>query len=116
MGKIIPTPAWPEGTSEVLMCLWNEGLSTGEIARRLGLTSSAITSRVLRLRDQGVPLASRKTNEGFTLGEAAKPTPAPVSTVRRRRLYCGETFKSLHIGNRICPACSKQNAFVSGAA
>ncbi len=99
---IRPTPRWPAGTAETLVRLWRQGLSTPEIAARLGMTTRAIDSKVRKLRVAGIDLPRRRDERG-----------ARAAFARRRCLHCGQMFASSHIGNRICATCLEEGPFTS---
>ena len=95
-----PTPNWPADRSRALIRLWNAGHSAARIAARVGATTRAVESKVRKLRVAGHALAPRR----------------PVRTRWPRRaprtcLYCGDTFASSHVGNRLCAGCLETGPF-----
>ncbi len=95
-----PTPNWPADRSRALIRLWNAGHSAARIAARVGATTRAVESKVRKLRVAGHALAPRW----------------PVRTRWPRRaprtcLYCGDTFASSHVGNRLCAGCLETGPF-----
>ena len=96
------TPGWPAGAAEMLIELWNGGLSAAQAAKRLGTTKRAIECKVHKLRIAGFALAARR--------------PRRPRGAKRKCLYCGETFASSHVGNRICPVCLEDGPFTSAIA
>ena len=100
--RIPPTPSWPAGAGETLICLWNSGLSGPEIACRLGVTARAVESKVRKLRVAGHALAERRAR-----------APRRAQRAARKCLYCGAMFASAHIGNRLCPTCLEEGPFTS---
>lgn len=102
-GPVIrPTPRWPTEAAEALVRLWRQGLSTPEIAARLGMTTRAIDSKVRKLRVAGIDLPRRMDERG-----------ARTAFAQRRCLHCGQMFASSHIGNRLCPTCLEEGPFTS---
>ena len=99
--------SWSEQTIETLRRHWGEGLTTSEIAGRLGKTARAVECKIYKLRVQGCGLpARRKSASGHDHGQADQ-------RARRRCLYCSESFDSSHPGNRICPGCLEDGPFTS---
>ena len=93
---------------------WRDGLTTAEIAARLGRTARAVECKIYKLRVQGCVLAVRRrrkpdpdSGNGIFL---KKPTDQRAI---RRCLYCSESFASSHKGNRICPNCLEDGPFTS---
>ena len=122
------TPGWPAGAAERLIELWNGGLSAAQAAARLGTTTRAVECKVHKLRFAGFALAGRRP-EGPHRSQACAsaygpkpPAESPEGASARRQcakrkcLYCGETFASTHIGNRLCPACLEDGPFTSAIA
>ena len=93
---------WPPARADELVRLWNSGAPTSEIARRLGASRAAIESKLTKLRHAGRQLARRRT-----------PRLCGGRRADRRCLYCGQSFASEHIGNRICPICLVEGPFTS---
>ncbi len=117
------TPGWPAGAAERLIELWNGGLSAAEAAARLGATKRAVECKVHKLRVAGFALGGRRPR-GPRRSQACAPAcrsgtagaSACLQCARRTCLYCGETFASTHLGNRICPACLEDGPFTSAIA
>ena len=87
--------AWSALEIETLQRHWKAGLTTAEIASRLGKTTRAVECKVYKLRVQGWVLPARR--RGGT----------------ERCLFCGDNFASRHKGNRICPGCLEDGPFTS---
>ena len=99
------TPGWPTGAAELLIDLWNGGLSAAQAAARLGTTKPAVECKVHKLRFAGFALIGRRPRG-----------PRRLQCAKRTCLYCGETFASTHIGNRICAVCLEYGPFTSAIA
>lgn len=69
--------AWTDEMVEDLRKMWKEGLTTGEIGRRLQVSKNSIVGKVHRLGLSGRPSPIKKKEENST-EEAAKP--AKVAT------------------------------------
>ncbi len=58
-----------EGRLEIMCLLIDGGMTVGEIATRLGLSQSAVSQQLMRLRAEGLVMAHRKgRNIGYVLG------------------------------------------------
>ena len=70
--KHMSTSQWTSERIQTLIALWNEGLTTSEIGRRLGITKNAVVGKVHRLglKKRASPIRSR----GIT---TTRPTPTP---------------------------------------
>ena len=75
--------------SNKIVVMWNEGITSGEIAKELGVTRNVVIGRVSRLRKNGVTLRSLqkikpstkrevKTRMGWVMKRQPKPKNAPV--------------------------------------
>ena len=75
--------AWTEQMIEDLKRMWDEGLSTGEIGKRLGVTKNSIIGKVHRLQLTARPSPIKKKEDGASSTPKAKETkatkPAPSS-------------------------------------
>lgn len=68
---------WTPERTNALMALWDEGLPTAEIGRRLGVTKNAVVGKVHRL---GLPKrGSPISKERAPSSRPAAPRPAPSS-------------------------------------
>jgi len=63
---------WTPERTNALIALWNEGLSTAEIGRRLGVTKNAVVGKVHRL---GLPKRQSPIS--------VKPAPKPKRDVKK---------------------------------
>ncbi len=70
--------AWTEQMVEDLRKMWKEGLTTGEIGKRLNVSKNSIVGKVHRLGLSGRPSPIKKKSEGDTVN-AAKEAKAPVA-------------------------------------
>ena len=69
--------AWTDQMIEDLKRMWKEGLTTGEIGKRLGVTKNSIVGKVHRLGLSGRPSPIKKKTDSSPSSSAAKPTAAP---------------------------------------
>lgn len=84
------SPEWPLPTLERLIAFWEDGLSTGEIAIRLGKSRNSVVGKVHRMHLQGRSSPIRRDGE-------LKPPPirrAPAITLPMFRscAQCGGTL------------------------
>ena len=97
--------AWTEGDDRVLCELWAENVPASGIAKWLGRTPGAVTSRANNMR-----LGLRTT----LWGGRRSIRCAEGERAERRCLNCGEQFASAHKGNRICGTCKVDEDWGSG--
>lgn len=98
---IRPTPRWSLADTEALIRAWNAGEAPDALACRFGVPAGAIYARVRALRRHGIALQTRRA----PTANAAQAPGRRSGRARRRCLTCGKTFRSTHIGNRICEPC-----------
>jgi GcrA cell cycle regulator len=73
---------WAEETIVRLRALWDEGLSTAEIGRRLGVTKNAVVGKAHRLDLPARPSPIRPAGSGIPRKpHVPKPQPAPLNTL-----------------------------------
>ena len=73
--------AWTDEMVEELKRLWAEGVTTGEIGRRLNISKNSIVGKVHRLGLSGRPSPIKKKSEEAPAKPAAKtPEPAAVKS------------------------------------
>ena len=106
--------AWSAVEIDILQGHWNAGLTTAEIASRLGKTTRAVECKIYKLRCQGWLLPARRRAKAEPHGDhgiihGIRPDQRAI----RRCLYCGEGFASSHKGNRLCPGCLDDGPFTS---
>ena len=70
--------AWTDGMIEELKKLWKQGITTGEIGRRLGISKNSIVGKVHRLGLEGRPSPIKKGGED----DNAAPSKNKVSKVK----------------------------------
>lgn len=80
--------AWTDQMVEDLRKMWKEGLTTGEIGRRLGVSKNSIVGKVHRLGLSGRPSPIKKKNDGESTKTrepktSAKPEAAPKAKVEK---------------------------------
>lgn len=73
--------AWTDEMVEELKRLWAEGVTTGEIGRRLNISKNSIVGKVHRLGLSGRPSPIKKKSEDAPAKPAAK-TPAKEKTAK----------------------------------
>jgi len=69
--------AWTEEMVETLKKLWDEGVTTGEIGRRLGISKNSIVGKVHRLGLSGRPSPIKKKSETSTAPSSKSAPKAP---------------------------------------
>lgn len=67
---------WTDQMVEDLRKMWKEGLTTGEIGKRLGVSKNSIVGKVHRLGLSGRPSPIKKKNDAAA-APAEKKSPAP---------------------------------------
>lgn len=80
--------AWTDEMVEELKRLWAEGVTTGEIGRRLNISKNSIVGKVHRLGLSGRPSPIKKKSEDAPAKPAAQ-TPAkekPAKTVKKESI------------------------------
>ena len=90
--------AWTEQMVEDLKKMWDEGLTTGEIGKRLNVSKNSIVGKVHRLQLSGRPSPIKKKDE-ISEEKAAPAKPAkeekfePVAKmpVKNSHSHCGKT-------------------------
>ncbi len=70
--------AWTEKMVEDLKIMWKQGLTTGEIGKRLGVSKNSIVGKVHRLQLDARPSPIKKKDEK-TISDASKNTSARPS-------------------------------------
>lgn len=83
---------WNDETIARIRALWDEGLSTAEIGRRMGITKNAVVGKAHRLN-----LPARPSPIQRTLGEKKPRRSAP-------RRVTGPTLPMLHAATASSPA------------
>ncbi len=69
---------WTHEVTEKLRILWNEGHSTVEIGRRLGVSESAITRKAYRLDLPARPSPIKRKTGAVTASAAVRPVAGPT--------------------------------------
>ena len=106
---------WSAVEVETVRRHWCAGLTTAEIASRLGKSTRAVECKIYKLRAQGWVLPARRRGASERHG-GPDDGIRPDQRADRRCLYCGESFASSHKGNRICPGCLEDGPFTSAMA
>ena len=65
--------AWTDEMVEELKRLWAEGVTTGEIGRRLNISKNSIVGKVHRLGLSGRPSPIKKKSDSEKTEKSAKP-------------------------------------------
>ena len=102
-----PNPGWPAAAIVALRRHWLEGLTTAEIACRLGKTARAVECKIYKLRSRGWDLPARRCKISDHAGDGggmaiAHGADRGSQRALRRCLYFGENSDSSHPCNRIC--------------
>ncbi|MBR6663527.1 MAG: GcrA cell cycle regulator [Alphaproteobacteria bacterium] len=69
--------AWTDDMIEKLKKMWDEGLTTGEIGRRLNMSKNSIVGKVHRLGLSGRPSPIKKKDQEQEAAKAEKKTTTP---------------------------------------
>ncbi len=67
---------WTDEMVEDLKKMWDQGLSTGEIGKRLGVSKNSVVGKVHRLQLIGRPSPIKKKDETSAPKKTTKPAPA----------------------------------------
>jgi GcrA cell cycle regulator len=78
--------AWTDEMVEELKRLWDEGVTTGEIGRRLNISKNSIVGKVHRLGLSGRPSPIKKKSEEPSTDKAPKKTPAKEKKVVTKKV------------------------------
>lgn len=70
--------AWTDEMVDQLRAMWVEGLTTGEIGKRLGVSKNSIVGKVHRLGLSGRPSPIKKKEDTNTAAPAVEPQAKPV--------------------------------------
>lgn len=70
--------AWTDEMVDQLRAMWVEGLTTGEIGKRLGVSKNSIVGKVHRLGLSGRPSPIKKKEDGNAAAPAAEPQAKPA--------------------------------------
>lgn len=79
---------WTDQMVEELRKMWKEGLTTGEIGKRLNVSKNSIVGKVHRLGLSGRPSPIKKKEEEVSAPAAeksAKPAPEPVAVPAKKK-------------------------------
>ncbi|EKV31288.1 hypothetical protein C882_3661 [Caenispirillum salinarum AK4] len=70
---------WTDERIELLKTLWGEGLTTGEIGKRLGVSKNAVVGKAHRLGLKGRPSPIKRTRKAAKPEKPEKPAePTPA--------------------------------------
>ena len=78
--------AWTEKMVEDLKIMWKQGLTTGEIGKRLGVSKNSIVGKVHRLQLDARPSPIKKKDEeqeNAAVAATAETKPAAVKAKMR---------------------------------
>ena len=78
--------AWTEKMVEDLKIMWKQGLTTGEIGKRLGVSKNSIVGKVHRLQLDARPSPIKKKDEQPATENVSRPAaePAPEKTKEKK--------------------------------
>lgn len=78
--------AWTEKMVEDLKIMWKQGLTTGEIGKRLGVSKNSIVGKVHRLQLDARPSPIKKKDEQPAAENVSRPAaePAPEKTKEKK--------------------------------
>lgn len=77
--------AWTDEMVEQLRAMWKEGLTTGEIGKRLGVSKNSIVGKVHRLGLSGRPSPIKKKDDSETSAEnTSKAAPKAVKESKEK--------------------------------
>lgn len=77
--------AWTEQMIEDLKRMWDEGLTTGEIGKRLGVTKNSIIGKVHRLQLTARPSPIKKKDENAPATPKTKDTKSKKSSEKNEK-------------------------------
>lgn len=111
--------AWTDEMIDQLRAMWFEGLTTGEIGKRLGVSKNSIVGKVHRLGLSGRPSPIKKKEEKDTAAEtSAKPakekniaqTPKPAAKQKQEKTVPAEevSVEKMQVKTE-CPAKSNSH-------
>ena len=75
--------AWTEKMVEDLKIMWKQGLTTGEIGKRLGVSKNSIVGKVHRLQLDARPSPIKKKDEEEKPAAAPQPVAEKPAVVRK---------------------------------
>lgn len=76
---------WTDELIEQLKALWAEGLTTGEIGKRLGISKNAVVGKAHRLGLKGRPSPIKRDVAAAVAAPAAEGEAAPVAVAPKAR-------------------------------
>lgn len=102
--------AWTDKMVEDLKIMWKQGLTTGEIGKRLGVSKNSIVGKVHRLQLDARPSPIKKKdempeNKAPEQAAASVSETAPVKTAEKPK----ETAKAKPAAKPVSPAVEEKN-------
>ena len=87
--------AWTEKMVEDLKIMWKQGLTTGEIGKRLGVSNNSIVGKVHRLQLDARPSPiKKKDEEQENAAVAATAETKPAAAIRMMKTFTFAAKKS----------------------
>ena len=86
--------AWTEQMVEDLRKMWKEGLTTGEIGKRLGVSKNSIVGKVHRLGLAGRPSPiKKKSDDSEAISQPTAPSLQTIKTSKAEKITSDESNK-----------------------
>lgn len=86
--------AWTEQMVEDLRKMWKEGLTTGEIGKRLGVSKNSIVGKVHRLGLSGRPSPiKKKSDDSEAISQPTAPSLQTIKTSKAEKITSDESNK-----------------------
>ena len=86
--------AWTDQMIEDLKRMWDEGLSTGEIGKRLGVTKNSIIGKVHRLQLTARPSPIKKKEDGASSAPKAKENKSAPKATSKENIPAAKESKN----------------------
>lgn len=98
-----------EANTLLLIKMWNEGVSGGAIGRHFGVSRSAISGKVMRLREAGVVLAARITGPGPQPGSARSQRARTKAAAAARGATRAQEFAAKAQARRVAETAERRS-------
>lgn len=83
---------WTDERIELLKTLWGEGLTTGEIGKRLGVSKNAVVGKAHRLGLKGRPSPIKRTRKAAKPDKPEKPAEPAKAVMELQGPTCRWPF------------------------
>lgn len=93
--------AWTDKMVEDLKQMWKDGLTTGEIGKRLGVSKNSIVGKVHRLGLSGRPSPIKKKGETSAKTTAPKTTQKQETKIETKPVVAHTTEQMEHIEKKL---------------